>query len=181
MGLRGERRVEPGRVCGSRPARDWSLARAGVWDADCWAWRDSGDAGLRRGLRAARGSRLGPDGLGPRCQRLTGNAATRELWRASGRVLGRWVCGRRGWAERWRVRAGPNEWLAGCCASRRGWETGLRWVAGWEEKKGWAASGFPVLVSDYGNWWAAGPGEMERRRWAGPPGWIWAAWEKGWT
>ena len=46
--------------------------------------------------RAARGSRSGTDGLGPRCQRLTGNAATRELWRASGRALGRWVCGRRG-------------------------------------------------------------------------------------
>ena len=39
---------------------------AAAWDADCWAWRDSGDAGLRRGLRAARGSRLGPDGLGRR-------------------------------------------------------------------------------------------------------------------
>ena len=58
--------MEPGRVRGSRPARDWSAGRAGVWDADCWAWRDSGDAGLRRGLRAARGSRLGPDGLGRR-------------------------------------------------------------------------------------------------------------------
>ena len=39
---------------------------AAAWDADCWAWRDSGDAGLRRGLRAVRGSRLGPDGLGRR-------------------------------------------------------------------------------------------------------------------
>ena len=38
-------------------------------------------------------------------------------------------------------------------------ETGLWWVAGWEEKEGWAASGFPGLGSDHGSWWAAGPGE----------------------
>ena len=94
---------------------------------------------------AARGSRSGTDGLGPRCQRLTGNAATRELWRASGRALGRWVCGRRGWAERWRVRAGPSgERLAGCGArgdgpSGRGVWAGLGLVLGLD--------GFGVLVS----------------------------------
>ena len=65
--------------------RAWVAATAGSWAAARAGWAGKGSA--------LRGSRSGTDGLGPRCQRLTGNAATRELWRASGRA---WVVGSAG-------------------------------------------------------------------------------------
>jgi len=101
---------------------------------------------------------------------VSGSQGMRRRASCGERAGERWVVGSAeegGWAERWRVRAGPSERLAGCCTSRRGWETGLRWVAGWEEKKGWAASGFPGF-----NWVVQG-GPSAGFGLGFGPGWVW--------
>jgi len=105
---------------------------SGVWDADCWAWRDSGDAGAGRwGLRAGastRGAARGVSGEREHAARLgqAGRRGEEVSWAAQwfdrAGVLGLgWILG---------LGFGPEE-RAGRAGLLAGFWAGLVWVLGW--------------------------------------------------
>ena len=105
---------------------------AAAWDADCWAWRDSGDAGAGRwGLRAGastRGAARGVSGEREHAARLgqAGRRGEEVSWAAQwfdrAGVLGLgWILG---------LGFGPEE-RAGRAGLLAGFWAGLVWVLGW--------------------------------------------------